>query len=230
VTNARRDVERQAARRLAARALGGAGRRFLGELGMCRGTSSPRLWWLDQGWWLINVEFQAASWSVGSYVNVGLQYLWAVCDHRTFEYGSRVLIKGRQFVELVGDEPEVRATADAAAQAARQAVQAWVARLLNDGLHLRWLRDKGSAGWEGLNSAIAAQLSGEQAKATFLTTAAELDRSIAWQRDLADDCTYLAALTDHPCQFREVIIDRVNTTRAQLKVDTRPGQVLPSLP
>jgi hypothetical protein len=163
VTNARRDVERQAARRLAARALGGAGRRFLGELGMCRGRSSPRLWWLDQGWWLINVEFQAASWSVGSYVNVGLQHLWAVCDHWTFEYGSRVLINGRQFVELVGDEPEVWATAEAAAQAARQAVQAWVARLPNAGLHLRWLRDKGGAGWEGLNSAIAAQLSGDEA-------------------------------------------------------------------
>jgi hypothetical protein len=96
-------------------------------------------------------------------VNVGLQHLWAVCDHRTFEYGSRVLIKGRQFVELVGDEPEVRATAEAAAQAARQAVQAWVARLPNAGLHLRWLRDKGGAGWEGLNSAIAAQLSGDEA-------------------------------------------------------------------
>jgi hypothetical protein len=221
------DVERQAARRLAARALGDAGRRFLGDLGMCRRKSSPRLWWLDRGWWLINVEFQPSSWSVGSYLNVGLQHLWAVCDHRTFEYSSRVPIGGRQFVDLVGAESEVRAAADAAAQAARQAVRTWVARLPDDDQHLRWLRDVGGTGWDGLNSAIAAQLSGQHAKAAFAATAADLDRSIEWQRDLADDCHHLAALSDHPEQFRETITGRVSTTRAHLKLTATPGQELP---
>lgn len=56
-----RDVERQAAR-----ALRDAGRRGLGDLGMCHRPSSPRLWWLDRGWWLINVEFQQSSGQVGT--------------------------------------------------------------------------------------------------------------------------------------------------------------------
>jgi hypothetical protein len=225
VTNAR-DVQRQAARRLAARALRDAGRRVLGELGMCHRRSSPRLWWLDRGWWLVNVEFQPSSWQVGSYLNVGLQHLWVVQDHRAFEYGDRVPINGRQFVDLVGDEPDVRAAADAVAHAARQEVLAWIARLADDHLHVRWLRDKGGTGWDGLNSAIAAQLAGDQAAAAFLATAADLDGSIHWQRALADDCNQLAALSGDPIQFRDAIIRRIRTTRAHLKLEPTPDQEL----
>jgi len=58
-------------------------------------SSSPRQWLGDHGWWLINVEFQASSWSVGSYLNVGLQYLWTVTDHRSFGHADpRVPIPG----------------------------------------------------------------------------------------------------------------------------------------
>lgn len=215
---------------MAARALGDAARRSLGDLGLCRRRSSPRLWWLDRGWWLVNVEFQPSSWSVGSYLNVGLQHLWVVRDHRIFEYGSRVPISGGQFVELVGNESDVRAAADAVAQAARHVVQEWVTRLGNDQLHLRWLRDIGGMGWDAFNAAIAAQLSGAQAKPAFLTTAADLDRGIDWQRDLADDCNHLAALSNDPARFREAVAGRIATTRAHLKLEATSSQELPLLP
>jgi len=221
-----RDAGRQAVRRLAARALRDAGRRVLGELGMCHRRSSPRLWWLDRGWWLVNVEFQPSSWQVGSYLNVGLQHLWDVRDHHVFEYGDRVPINGEPFVDLAVDEPDVRAAADAIAHAARQAVQAWLARLADDHVHLRWLQAQGGTGWNGLNSAIATQLAGDQAADSFLAAATGLDHSIGWQRDLADDCRHLAALSNDPTQFRDVITSRISTTRAHLKLDPTPNQEL----
>jgi hypothetical protein len=221
-----RDAQRQAVRRLAARALRDAGRHVLGELGMCHRRSSPRLWWLDRGWWLVNVEFQPSSWQVGSYLNVGLQHLWVVQDHHAFEYDDRVQINGEPFVDLAVDEPDVRAAADAIAHAARQAVQAWLARLADDHVHLRWLQAQGGIGWNGLNSAIATQLAGEPAPDSFLAAAAGLDHSIGWQRDLADDCHYLAALSNDPAQFRDVVTSRISTTRANLELAPTPNQEL----
>jgi hypothetical protein len=132
-----------------------------------------------------------------------------VQDHHSFEYCARVPVNGRQFVNF---------DADADAHAARQAVRAWTDRLGDDRRHLRWLRRQGGIGWDGLNSAIAARLAGKQASAAFLAAAAGLDRSIDWQRALAEDCHQLAALSSDPTQFRDVIADRISTTRAQLKL------------
>ena len=203
-------------RRLAARALGEAGRTYLADLGFRRGKSSPRLWWLDRGWWLINVEFQPSGWSVGSYLNVGLQHLWDVRDHRTFEWSQRVPVEAHgQFVDLVGDE------AAAVGVAARHTVEAWLARLPDDHTHLRALVDHGGGGWDGFNAAIAAQLLGDSAhaRAVFPVVADNLDRTIPWQRDLADDCHHLATLTAAPAQFRSLIEDRTRATRRLLKLE-----------
>lgn len=219
-------ADRAAARRLAARALGDAGRQHLADLGLRRRKSSPRLWWLDQGWWLINVEFQPSAWSVGSYLNIGLQHLWNGVDHRTFEWSQRVPVGAHgQFAGLVGNEAIVRSAAVAVGVAARQAVQAWLVRLPDDHTHLRALVERGGSGWDGFNAAIAAQLLGksEHARAAFHIVADDLDRSISWQRELADDCHHLATLTASPAQFRTLIEDRTRATRTLLKLEAPAG-------
>jgi hypothetical protein len=226
-------AERAVARRLAARALGDAGRRYLADLGLRRRKSSPRLWWLDRGWWLINVEFQPSSWSVGSYLNVGLQHLWDVRDSRVFEWSQRVPIGAHgQFVDLVGDEAVVRNAAAAVGVAARQSVQSWLARLPDDGTHLRALVDRGGRGWDGFNAAVAAQLLGdsEHARAVFHTVGSDVDRSIPWQRELADDCHRLATLTASAAQFRTLIEDRTRATRTLLKLEAPAGEEPALLP
>jgi hypothetical protein len=225
-------AERVAARRLAARALGEAGRHYLADLGLRRRKSSPRLWWLDRGWWLINVEFQPSSWSVGSYLNVGLQHLWKVEDYRVFEWPQRVPVGAHgQFVDLVGDETVVRNAAAAVGVAARQSVQSWLARLPDDGTHLRALVDHGGSGWDGFNAAIAAQLLGdsEHAQAVFHTVGSDVDQSIPRQRELADDCHHLATLTASPAQFRTLIEDRTRATRTLLKLEASPAGDEPAL-
>lgn len=49
-------------------------------------------------------RFQPSSQQGGSYLNVGLQHLWVVQEHRSFDYSARVLVNGGQFVDLAGDE------------------------------------------------------------------------------------------------------------------------------
>ena len=219
------------ARRLAARALGDAGRKYLGDLGMRRRGSSARLWWLDRGWWLVNVEFQASGGSVGTYVNVGLQHLWDVRDGRTFEYAARVPIgKSRsQFVDLVGKDAQatVRATAEATTEAAADAAgQATAGQATAETTVRATAEAAGQAAAQAvrewvarlgdddqhlqwlrdnpgdlLNSAIATQLAGGNGKDAFLAAAAVLDPGIEWQREMAADCRQLAALTDEPARF-----------------------------
>jgi hypothetical protein len=117
--------------------------------------------------------------------------------------------------------------ADSLAHAAGQAVRAWLARLADDHVHLRWLRDNGGTGWDGLNSAIAAQLAGDQAADAFRATAAGLDQSIGRQRDLAQDCHRLATLSSDPNESRDVIAGRISTTRAHLGLEPDPATTLP---
>jgi hypothetical protein len=71
-----------------------------------------RTWYDDQGWWVGLIEFQPSSWSRGSYLNVGVQWLW---DTRwkslsAFMYGGENgrdtrlrLPSGGEFIEFESD-------------------------------------------------------------------------------------------------------------------------------
>lgn len=61
---------------------------------------SSRIWVDDNGWYLVVVEFQPSSWDKGSYLNVGINYLWEKRDYLAFEYGHRV----GSFVRYSGDD------------------------------------------------------------------------------------------------------------------------------
>lgn len=52
------------------------------------------------------VEFQPSSWSRGSYLNVGVDWLWNPKDYLSFDYGNRVMdLDGAgQYVEYESDE------------------------------------------------------------------------------------------------------------------------------
>src|SRR5919197_3091278 len=80
--------------------LNAAAREYLRPLGLAqRGRS--RLWFDDHGWWIINVEFQPSGWSKGSFLNVGVQWLWYRFPSFCFELGYRVTWgRNEQFVEF----------------------------------------------------------------------------------------------------------------------------------
>jgi hypothetical protein len=214
-------TDRAQVKRRAGSALRRAGRTHLADLGVRPMSSSPRQWLGDHGWWLINVEFQSSSWSVGSYLNVGIQYLWTVKDHRSFGHANpRVPIPGcGQFADLDGAEDVVRANADAVGRAARDAVRGLTSHLQDDDSHMQWLsRATGTGLWETYDAAIASGLlaHGKDASSKFADIQRGLDRTIDWQNQLASDCEHLAELALDPDRFRSEVDERIADTRQRL--------------
>lgn len=62
--------------------------------------ASSRTWIDDNGWYLIVVEFQPSGFEKGTYLNVGINYLWRMQEYLTFNYGYRV----HECVSFKGDE------------------------------------------------------------------------------------------------------------------------------
>lgn len=81
------------------RVIAAAAKAALAPLGLTRKGRS-RTWLDDHGWWLGIVEFQPSSWARGTYLNVGLMFLWRPIDHLAFEIGYRV----EGFSDAVGSE------------------------------------------------------------------------------------------------------------------------------
>ncbi len=77
----------------------------LAPIGMFQKGQS-RCWLDDNGWFLIQVEFQPSSWSKGAYLNVGISFLWdkteALNETLSFDVGYRE----KEHVEFKGDEEE----------------------------------------------------------------------------------------------------------------------------
>jgi hypothetical protein len=65
-----------------------AANRILKPLGFVQKGRS-RFWRDDRGWFVIGVDFQPSSWSGGSYLNVGCNWLWMVQDHFAYDVGGR---------------------------------------------------------------------------------------------------------------------------------------------
>jgi hypothetical protein len=67
-----------------------AARDVLRPLGLVQKGRS-RTWLDDRTWCLTVVEFQPSSWSRGSYLNVGVHWLWNPTQYLRFDYGNRVM-------------------------------------------------------------------------------------------------------------------------------------------
>ena len=72
---------------------------ILGPIGVFQKGQS-RTWIDDNGWFLTVVEFQPSTWLKGSYLNVGIHYLWNKSDPLTFDYGYRE----HESIEYTGDD------------------------------------------------------------------------------------------------------------------------------
>jgi hypothetical protein len=199
-----------------------AGKELLGPVSAIPNRSG-RLWTVDRRWWLINIEFQPSSWSVGSYLNVGVQHLWKPLDHRVFEYGSRTQIAGHgAFVEFGGDglDPivdRVRALVSSALTTA----ELWLGRFADDKAHLQWLtRQDLNDAWRALNAGFAHSALGQPRRSAevFGSIPKALDPAIPWQASLAAECVTLAELAGDPDAFATEQDRRVNQARALLRL------------
>ena len=89
-----------------------AAREILKPVGLVRKGQS-RVWLDDNGWWLTMIEFQPSSWSKGTYLNVGISWLWYPKEFMSFDIGYRE----NSFIEFKDEDsffPEAIALAEKA--------------------------------------------------------------------------------------------------------------------
>jgi hypothetical protein len=208
-----------------------AAREILRPLGLVQAGRS-RTWIDDRAWWLGIVEFQPSNWTRGSYLNVGVNWLWNIKDWLSFDFGHRVGKpgEGETFIEYESDDqfaPLARKLTMAAAEQVvhyRQlfpTVEAAVATLSGtapDNLE------------RSLDAGVALGLVGESDAA-----AAMFDRYIRWFKSgeeaewrsdddepLYERATMLRDLAGDTSAFRDRIRADVQETRTLLKLDLDP--------
>lgn len=95
-----------------------AARAVLRPLGV-KQKGRSRLWLDDHGWWVGLVEFQPSGWSRGSYLNVGVMWLWHEdAEHFHYDVGHRI----EDFVEFES-EAQFAPAASKLAETAKRHVQ-----------------------------------------------------------------------------------------------------------
>jgi hypothetical protein len=204
-----------------------AARQLLRPLGLIQKGRS-RTWLDDRGWWLGVVEFQPSSWSRGSYLNVGVNWLWTPKDDLSYDFGGRLGVPGDGgYVEYKSDEqfwPLAVKLATIACDDVRRLRELFptieaAAAVLEKATDLNIE--------ESIDAGIALALVGEGDRARTMlrrhTEWFESDEDLEWRvdedRDLYERVRALIELTQDRTQFREQIRRDVRQARSLLKLD-----------
>jgi hypothetical protein len=189
-----------------------------------------RLWIDDHGWWLVNVNFQPSGFSKGSYLNVGVQWLWQMFAAHAFMVGNRV----ETFVSYESAEqfkPEADRLATRAAQSVQrfrelfpsvEAVSTYYIEQARGGLGpLR--RRSASAVLEQLppadryHGAVALGLVGDaEQAASWFESFSSIDDDRPWVATQKDEARRLTSLLADPPRFQAAVIATVVATRLAL--------------
>jgi len=193
-----------------------AARVALSPLGLVQKGRS-RIWLDDRTWHVIVVEFQPSSWSRGTFVNVGVMWLWDVKDYISFDYGP---IRVKAF-ESAGAEDWPERCRFVAAAAATQ-----VRKLRNDISDLAaaagFLSADPSPGWPKFHAAVAAGLVGDVDRGRRL-----FDRLLAgdatydWQQSMHAKAADFRSVLEDRSAFRERVIGEIQRSREAHRLAAR---------
>jgi hypothetical protein len=201
-----------------------AARAVLRPMGLVqRGRS--RVWIDDYGWWLINVAFEPSSWSRGSYLDVGVQWLWYRFPCLCFELGDRVVEAG--FVEFETPEQFAQEANRLAVQAAEKVLlyRNLVGDLTSEPSVLKG--DGPIHTYRAYNIAVALALLDDTTQAeTYLDRAPVAAPTNDWYREWNEQVALVRELLPYPVRLRQHLTSVVLDQRALLKLDqSRPVEL-----
>ena len=211
-----------------------AARQVLQPMGLGQKGRS-RTWIDDHRWWLIVVEFQPSGFTQGTYLNVGVNWLWWAKAYLSFDYGSRVrwttttdpirLADGdlhtTDFVAYRDErqfDHEVRAVCHVAAQRVVELRKNFTdlrstARTLNE-------HATTDQSWPSYHAGVAAGLAGDTATAQRLLTSVAIGQATSsWQAELIAHARDLSELLGDRSAFVARITSIVVRARALLKLE-----------
>jgi hypothetical protein len=195
-----------------------AAREVLRPMGL-RQKRRSRVWLDDRAWWVGVVEFQASSFSPGTYLNVGAMWLWRRADHVRFEVGHRVEDVG--FVEYIDDAqfaPHARRLSELAASRIRALRMEFpTVHAATDFL----LADDPEAGLPAFNAAIAAAIAGADHAAVDLLRSLQDGEADWWNRlvRLAHGYADMLDSSTGRADFLREISNNIRASRAVLDLD-----------
>jgi hypothetical protein len=199
----------------------------LGPLG-CQRKGQSRLWFSDQRFWIISIEFQPSGWSKGCYLNVGATWLWHKRHLLSFNAGYRVA----DFIPFESPLQFTPLIQDMAAKAAEE-VLAIRGRFRSIADIHRWLVAHATRdGWPVYNAAVAAGLVGDFAGARQLFD--RLNRwetdSYDWQLQLKSDSAELSSLLSTPAAFQSSVLAMIEQRRTLIGLPPAPDCLRPTRP
>jgi hypothetical protein len=183
----------------------------LSPLGMKR--QGKRLWYDDHGWFAIIAEFQPSAWDKGSFLNVGISFMFYEHHHWTFDHGYRE----EDFVSAKSEEQfaeSIRMIAESASRSVRR-----YRDLASDLSALRSEMSKSinhPDDWGHYYAGILSGLAGLNDQARLhLSSITQVPCTCAWMHGRRIRCLELLNLLDDAPRFRETLLGIVMRCRAE---------------
>jgi hypothetical protein len=199
-----------------------AAKRNLAPMGLIRKGRS-RTWLDDRGWYVTVVEFQPSGFSKGSYLNVGVHFLWSWSGHFSFDLGYRI----NGYVPFDAEEQFASAIEGFAVAAAAE-VTRLRGLLVNPGAVPNAIpSDLQPTGWSSYHRAISMALCGRVSESAVLFAALakpaleyrSTNSHRAHEIDRAEKCKSLAADLGNPTAFRAAIFKLITAQRLALHLN-----------
>lgn len=189
----------------------------LAPLGCVRKGQS-RLWFSDQRFWAISVEFQPSGWSKGSYLNIGARWFWNPGPGLSFSYRPIDFIQfdnSSQFTPLIENMAAIAAKEVLAMRERFNSIddiQRYLYSTLHDGPRV-------------LDAAIASGLAGDNETSRQLFARVEQwpIQGYGWQKDLKARSSTLASMLNRPQHFKAAVLDVIQKKRQVIGLSPDPG-------
>jgi hypothetical protein len=152
--------------------------------------AKSRIWYSDQRFWVIFVEFQPSGWSKGGYLNIAVKWLWSPGPGWSFSYRPVDFIP---FTSIKQFTLPIEAMAASAAQEVKIVRDRF--KRFADGYHYL-IAHATRDGWPIYNAAVAAGLAGdEETSRRFFQQMKDWESyGYDWELRLKADSAALAAL------------------------------------
>lgn len=184
----------------------------------CVRKGQSRVWYSDQRFWAIAIEFQPSGWSKGSYLNISADYFWRAGPGHSATYRPVDFIpfqNPEQFAPLIDDMAAVAAREVLLMRERFRTLDSIQRHLLS-----RPLRD----GWPVYDAAIASWLLDDvQLSKSFFQRMADWPTyGHDWQSNLKKRTADLAARLDKPAAMLARILDTIQQKRKLIGLPPDP--------
>jgi hypothetical protein len=184
----------------------------------CQRKGQSRVWYSDQRYWVIAVEFQPSGWSKGSYLNISVGWLWK--ESRGYGLSYRPV----DFIPFESVEQFTPPIFAMAASAAKEVVILREKFKSFSNIYSYLKSNANSDSWPIYHAAIACGLAGDlmASRHYFDQMAAWPTYGYDWQLKLKADSAALAPLLDEPAKFRSAILAIIEKRRRLIRLPPDP--------